>query len=85
MARRDENARDRREPKKRSVLLDSGADLLIYGMGESAVREIAAALRKKRPVGEITEVRGTAYLTKTPPEGLSLPSFEQVRPFTSAG
>ncbi len=64
---------------RRSVLADSGADLLIYGMGESAVREIAAALRKKRPVGEITEVRGTAYLTKTPPEGLSLPSFEQVR------
>ena len=64
---------------RRSVLVDSGADLLVYGMGETATREIAAALRKKRPVGEITEVRGTAYLTKTPPEGVLLPSFEAVR------
>ena len=64
---------------RRSVLVDSGADLLVYGMGETATREIAAALRKKRPVSEITDVRGTAYLTKTPPEGFSLPSFEQVR------
>ena len=64
---------------RRSVLVDSGADLLVYGMGETATREIAAALKKKRPVGEITEVRGTAYLTKTPPEGLALPSFETVR------
>ena len=64
---------------RRSVLVDSGADLLVYGMGETATREIAAALKKKRPVHEITEVRGTAYLTKTPPEGIPLPSFEQVR------
>ena len=64
---------------RRSVLVDSGADLLVYGMGETATREIAAALRKKRPISSITEVRGTAYLTKTPPEGLSLPSFEAVR------
>ena len=64
---------------RRSVLVDAGADLLVYGMGETATREIAAALRKKRPVREITEVRGTAYLTKTPPEGVALPSFEQLR------
>ena len=64
---------------RRSVLVDSGADLLVYGMGETATRQIAAALKKKRPVGGITDVRGTAYLTKTPPEGLELPSFEQVR------
>ena len=64
---------------RRSVLIDAGADLLVYGMGETATREIAAALKKKRPVREITGVRGTAYLTKTPPEGIALPSFEQVR------
>ncbi len=64
---------------RRSVLVDSGADLLVYGMGETATREIAAALKSKRPVGTVTEVRGTAYLTKTPPEGLALPSFDQVR------
>ena len=64
---------------RRSVLVDSGADLLVYGMGETATKEIAAALKKKRPVSEITAVRGTAYLTKSPPEGVVLPSFEQVR------
>ena len=64
---------------RRSILVDSGADLLVYGMGETATRQIAAALKKKRPVETITEVRGTAWLTKTPPEGLALPSFEQVR------
>ena len=64
---------------RRSVLVDSGADLLVYGMGETATLEIAAALKRKRPVQEITEVRGTAYLTKTPPAGVALPSFEEVR------
>ena len=59
---------------RRSVLVDSGADLLVYGMGETATRQIAAALKRKRPVREITEVRGTAYLTKTPPAGVALPS-----------
>ena len=64
---------------RRSVLVDSGADLLVYGMGERATREIAALLKKKTPVSEITNVRGTAYLTKTPPEGIVLPSFDEVR------
>ena len=45
---------------RRSVLLDSGADLLVYGMGETATKEIAALLKKKVPVEEITAVRGTA-------------------------
>jgi uncharacterized radical SAM protein YgiQ len=47
---------------RRSILLDAPADLLVYGMGESATREIAARLKKKIPVGQITDVRGTAYL-----------------------
>ena len=64
---------------RRSVLVDSGADLLVYGMGERPTAEIAALLKKKVPVGEITQVRGTAYLTKTPPGGVALPSFETVR------
>ena len=64
---------------RRSVLMDSGADLLVYGMGERASKEIAALLKKKVPVSEITDVRGTAYLTRTPPAGLMLPSFEEVR------
>ena len=64
---------------RRSVLVDSGADLLVYGMGERATSEIAGLLKQKVPVEEITGVRGTAYLTKTPPEGLSLPSFELLK------
>ncbi len=65
---------------RRSVLVDSGADLLVYGMGERATLEIAAALKKKTPVSEIKGVRGTAYMTKTPEdcpfEALEVPSFD---------
>ena len=64
---------------RRSVLADSNADLLVYGMGERATREIAALLKKKTPVSEITGVRGTAYMTRIPPAGITLPSFEELR------
>lgn len=46
---------------KRSVLLDAGADLLMYGMGEHSVLEIAEALQAGIPVNEITYVRGTVF------------------------
>lgn len=49
-----------------SVLVDSTADLLIYGMGETAVRAAAAHLAAGTPVAELTTLRGTAYLTQTP-------------------
>ena len=48
---------------KRSILLDSGADLLIYGMGEHAIIEIADALDAGLPVDQITYVDGTVYRT----------------------
>ena len=48
---------------KRSVLLDSSADLLIYGMGEHAIIEIADALAGGLPVDQITYVNGTVYRT----------------------
>lgn len=51
---------------RRSVLLDSQADLLTYGMGERATREVAALLASGTPVSEITDVRGTAFLAKNP-------------------
>jgi len=67
---------------RRSVLVDSGADLLVYGMGETATTEIAALLKKKTPVSEITGVRGTAYLTRDsagcPYPTVELPSFDVV-------
>ncbi|MGN1001958.1 MAG: YgiQ family radical SAM protein [Oscillospiraceae bacterium] len=67
---------------RRSILVDAGADLLVYGMGEHASKEIAALLKKKTPVSAITGVRGTAYLTREPEscpfEAVELPSFEAV-------
>ncbi len=47
---------------RRSILIDSGADLLIYGMGEHQIGEIAELLDAGVPIGEIKSVRGTAYL-----------------------
>lgn len=65
-----------------SVLVESGADLLMFGMGEHSMIEIAARLREGVPVREITEVRGICYLCdpKDTPFGCAeCPSFEQVR------
>ncbi len=49
---------------KRSILLDSGADILIYGMGEHPIVEIADALNSGLHVKDITFVRGTVYKSK---------------------
>ena len=61
---------------KRSVLMDSGADFISYGMGEHSILEIAEALDKGIPVSSITFVPGTVYKAKKAPEGILLPSFE---------
>ena len=67
---------------RRSVLFDSQADLLVYGMGETATREIAARLASGTPVGEITDVKGTAFIAKDPSAcaypKVECPSYEQV-------
>ena len=67
---------------RRCILMDSGADLLIYGMGERAVREIAARLKKKTPVSQMTDIRGTALMAESPGEcrfdAVTLPSFAEV-------
>ena len=66
---------------RRSVLADSGADLLVYGMGERASREIADRLAAGEAVQELRDIRGTAYLSRELycdyPHVL-LPSFEDV-------
>lgn len=49
---------------RRSMLLDAQADLLTYGMGEYATREIARRLAAKEPIASIQDVRGTCFLTK---------------------
>jgi uncharacterized radical SAM protein YgiQ len=67
---------------RRTILSDSGADMLIYGMGEYAVREIAARLKKKIPVGEMRDIRGTGYMAADPAEctfeSVMLPSYGDV-------
>ena len=66
---------------KRSVLLDSGADLLVYGMGEKAIIEIADSLKSGIPVEEITFINGTVYKTKDkerPYNPIFLPTYNEV-------
>ena len=66
---------------KRSVLLDSGADILMYGMGEHSMVELAEALDSGMDVSDITYVRGTVYRTKEdniPDEAIILPDYEAV-------
>jgi uncharacterized radical SAM protein YgiQ len=65
---------------KRSVLLDAKADLLVFGMGERPILEIAEQLVQGVPVREITNVRGTVYRsTDATEKAVLLPSFERVR------
>ncbi|MDO4977105.1 MAG: YgiQ family radical SAM protein [Eubacteriales bacterium] len=67
---------------KRSVLLDSGADLLMYGMGEKSVIEIAEALDSGIDVKDITYVRGTVFkcrdLSDLEGEYTILPSWDEI-------
>ncbi len=51
---------------RRPILFDAQADLLVYGMGEYATREIAARLASGTSVKEITDVRGTAFAADSP-------------------
>ena len=52
---------------RRSVLVDSKADLLVYGNAERAIVEIAHRLAARQPIETITDVRGTAFMVKTAP------------------
>ena len=64
---------------RRSILLDSKADLLIYGMGERAVLEVAEALDGGIEAKDISWIRGTCYPSKSLPEGVDIkrpPDYE---------
>lgn len=66
---------------KRSVLLDSNADLLIYGMGEKAVHEIADALASGLSVSDLTFIAGTVYRARdlsTTVDPIMLPSYDEL-------
>lgn len=67
---------------RRSILVDSQADLLIYGMGERAILEIAADLQQGVAVENIQDVKGTCYRVPSKDyawDYLELPSFAEVR------
>ena len=67
---------------KRSILLDSQADLLSYGMGERSILEIAEALDSGLPIDQITYINGTVYRTKNVDQvydGLRLPIFSDLQ------
>jgi uncharacterized radical SAM protein YgiQ len=78
---------------RRSVLMDAKADLLVFGMGERPVWEVADRLRKGEPIASIRDVRGTGYILSNwemqaleadparraaDRKAVILPSFEQV-------
>jgi uncharacterized radical SAM protein YgiQ len=74
---------------KRSILLDSKADLVVYGMGEQAIVEIARRLASGQTVRDLRDLRGVAYAmgakesaefqTGGPSGPVVIPSYEQVR------
>ena len=68
---------------KRSVLIDAKADLLVHGMGEHAILEIARRLDSGESIRDLTNIRGTAYpvfgAVKPPAGAVELPSLEQQR------
>ena len=66
---------------KHSILIDSGADLISYGMGEHSIIQIAEALQSGIPVEEITYIPGTVFKSKELSrvyDPIVLPSFEAV-------
>jgi uncharacterized radical SAM protein YgiQ len=66
---------------RRSILFDAKADLLVYGMGERPLLELADRLRKGEPFKEIADIRGTAYVGRDGFEirpYVALPSLEEV-------
>ena len=64
---------------RRSILVDSKADLLLYGMAESALLAVVRRLAAGESVEQIRDVRGTACLTGVAPEAaVALPAYEAV-------
>ncbi|CAN5659801.1 YgiQ family radical SAM protein [soil metagenome] len=68
---------------KRSILLDSKADLVAFGMGEQPILEIARRLAAGETVRDLRDMRGVAYALgakeEPPTDAIVLPSFEEVQ------
>lgn len=64
---------------RKSILFDSGADIISFGMGEKSILAIADKLAASIPVNRITNVRGTCYIASKPPSNaIIIPSYEEV-------
>lgn len=66
---------------RRSILADSKADLLVFGMGEKTIVQIADLLKYGMPVHNITDIKGTVYMTKdisSLKDYVLLPGFEEI-------
>jgi len=66
---------------RRSILLDSKADLLIYGMGEKTIIQVAEMLKYGSKISNLTSIRGTCYITREIEElsnYILAPSYEEV-------
>jgi uncharacterized radical SAM protein YgiQ len=68
---------------RRSILLDSKADLVVFGMGEEAVLEIARRLDAGESVQALRDIRGVAYAMGAsetlPDDAITIPSYEEVK------
>ncbi len=66
---------------RRSILVDSKADVLIYGMGELQIVELAEALDQNRFEESLPNIRGICYMSKDIPsiECVECPSFEEIK------
>ena len=67
---------------KESILLESGADLLIFGMGENQIIEMAQRLDNGENISELHDIKGTSYavdVRETPYVGVECPSFDNVK------
>lgn len=66
---------------RRSILLDSGADLLLYGMGEKTIVEVAEALDSGLAIQDVIYIRGSAYKCKNIDhlfDYTMLPTFKEI-------
>ncbi len=68
---------------RKSILADSRAEILCYGMSEYAILEIAEKIKKGKKVNEIVDVKNTCYKSKTLPADVKimkiLPSFDKIK------
>ncbi|MBN2189723.1 MAG: YgiQ family radical SAM protein [Candidatus Aureabacteria bacterium] len=64
---------------RKSILVDSKADIIVYGMGESQILEIAQRLDSGKDKASLYDIDGIAYVSKSPPENsIIIPEFSEI-------